>query len=122
VHKALAGQPSQALATPMLELDDQHFFHWPLEFPEVFAKGGFDVVLGNPPWEVLQLSDVEFFSAQNQKIAEAVGVVRKRLINSLANSTDGYDRNLFKAFQIKKMLSPLRASSFVAAVVGLLLR
>lgn len=27
-----------------------HFFHWPLEFPEVFARGGFDLVLGNPPW------------------------------------------------------------------------
>lgn len=26
------------------------FFHWPLEFPEVFAQGGFDVVLGNPPF------------------------------------------------------------------------
>jgi hypothetical protein len=28
----------------------QGFFHWPLEFPEVFADGGFDVVLGNPPF------------------------------------------------------------------------
>lgn len=28
----------------------QRFFHWLLEFPEVFAGGGFDVVLGNPPW------------------------------------------------------------------------
>jgi hypothetical protein len=27
------------------------FFHWHLQFPQVFAKGGFDVVLGNPPWE-----------------------------------------------------------------------
>ncbi len=26
------------------------FFHWHLAFPEVFARGGFDVVLGNPPW------------------------------------------------------------------------
>jgi len=26
------------------------FFHWPLEFPEVLGKGGFDVVLGNPPF------------------------------------------------------------------------
>ncbi len=26
------------------------FFHWRLRFPEVFAKGGFDLVLGNPPW------------------------------------------------------------------------
>jgi hypothetical protein len=26
------------------------FFHWHLQFPQVFARGGFDVVLGNPPW------------------------------------------------------------------------
>ncbi len=26
------------------------FFHWPLEFPDVFVRGGFDVVLGNPPF------------------------------------------------------------------------
>jgi hypothetical protein len=24
--------------------------HWPLAFPQVFARGGFDVILGNPPW------------------------------------------------------------------------
>ena len=27
-----------------------HFFHWHLAFPEVFGRGGFDLVLGNPPW------------------------------------------------------------------------
>lgn len=26
------------------------FFHWFIEFPEVFEKGGFDCVLGNPPF------------------------------------------------------------------------
>jgi hypothetical protein len=32
------------------------FFHWPLEYPEVFARArpGFDVVLANPPWEKLE--------------------------------------------------------------------
>src|SRR5207248_605129 len=25
-------------------------FHWHLEFPDVFANGGFDAILGNPPW------------------------------------------------------------------------
>lgn len=26
------------------------FFHWHLEFPEIFAEGGFDVIIGNPPF------------------------------------------------------------------------
>ncbi|MBI2929596.1 MAG: hypothetical protein HYY24_28360, partial [Verrucomicrobia bacterium] len=29
---------------------ERAFFHWPLAFPEVFAAGGFDVFLGNPPF------------------------------------------------------------------------
>ncbi len=40
----------------------ERFFHWTMEFPEVFyaadgqplAAGGFDAVLGNPPWEMLR--------------------------------------------------------------------
>lgn len=33
------------------ELAETHrFFHWPLEFPDVFASGGFDVILSNPPF------------------------------------------------------------------------
>ncbi|MBW0173946.1 MAG: hypothetical protein KXJ50_10510 [Vulcanococcus sp.] len=41
-----------------------HFFHWELEFPDVFcsARTGFDAVLGNPPWETLQPNSKEFFS------------------------------------------------------------
>jgi hypothetical protein len=39
------------LAGRARELAERHrFFHWPLEFPEVFVEGGFDVVLGNPPF------------------------------------------------------------------------
>ena len=29
---------------------EQRFFHWELEFPEVFIQGGFDAVIGNPPY------------------------------------------------------------------------
>lgn len=37
-------------------------FHWVLEFAEVYAEGGFDVVVGNPPWDVLSASRDDFFS------------------------------------------------------------
>lgn len=37
-------------------------FHWDYEFRDVFADGGFDVVITNPPWEVIQTDEKEFFS------------------------------------------------------------
>jgi len=61
----------------------QPFFHWPLEFPEVFASGGFDIVLSNPPWEMINLIEQEFFAARNPQIAEATGAARKKLIAAL---------------------------------------
>ena len=60
------------------------FFHWFLEFPEVFDKGGFDVVLGNPPWDVLQPEEQVFFRAAGAtEIANAAGNRRKKLIADL---------------------------------------
>lgn len=44
---------------------DLRFFHWELEFPDVFNadSGGFDAVLGNPPWDITKPNSKEFFSA-----------------------------------------------------------
>lgn len=45
------GQPPTLTSTIVAELAEKfRFFHWHLQFPQVFAKGGFDLVLGNPPW------------------------------------------------------------------------
>ncbi|MFH0988480.1 MAG: hypothetical protein V1799_00510 [bacterium] len=42
----------------------QRFFHWELEFPDVFniGRNGFDAMLGNPPWEISKPNSKEFFS------------------------------------------------------------
>jgi hypothetical protein len=42
-----SGQPTaMAIATA----HEKRFFHWFLEFPDIIARGGFDCVLGNPPY------------------------------------------------------------------------
>ncbi len=38
------------------------FFHWHLEFPDVFERGGFSVILGNPPWERIKLQEEEHWA------------------------------------------------------------
>lgn len=45
--------------------------HWPLAFPQVFAVGGFDCVLGNPPWEHVELKEEEYFATRNAWVADA---------------------------------------------------
>lgn len=64
--------------------EEYHFFHWPLEFPEVFSQGGFDVMLGNPPWERIKLQEKEFFQNRDAEIANAANAnARKKMINKL---------------------------------------
>ena len=109
VRKALAGQTPQALRSLLLELEDQRFFHWPLEFPEVFApqqgeaQPGFDVILGNPPWEQIKLQEQEFFAERHDSIATAPNkAARDQLINALRNSDNAADRKLHAEFQTAK--------------------
>jgi hypothetical protein len=46
-------------------------FHWWLAFPQVAAKGGFAVMLGNPPWERIKLQEEEFFATRSPLVAAA---------------------------------------------------
>ncbi len=62
---------------------EAHVLHWPIAFPAIWARGGFDVMLGNPPWEVLQIGEKEFFAARDPDIAELAGAKRKAAISAL---------------------------------------
>lgn len=50
VNKGLSLLQSNTLAKAQVLANAKQFFHWFLEFPEVFNEGGFDCVLGNPPY------------------------------------------------------------------------
>jgi hypothetical protein len=107
---------SESTRAEILRLRDQyHFFHWHLEFPEVFSVpesdagvqrgtgwvGGFDAVVGNPPWERVKLQEQEFFAQRDPAIAKAKNAAaRKRLITELCNNPDG--ARLYTEFEAAK--------------------
>jgi len=75
-----------ALASHIRQIADKHrFFHWHLAFADVFAEGGgFDCVLGNPPWDMLQLNPAEFFASRDPDIANARhSSAREKMIEKL---------------------------------------
>lgn len=59
------------IAAARAACEQARVFHWPLAFPQVFAQGGFDCVLGNPPWERIKLQEEEFFATRHRDVAEA---------------------------------------------------
>ena len=106
VRQRLAGRqiygPLEGTAVDVAEA--ARAFHWPLAFPDVIVEcGGFDVVLGNPPWEVIQLSEQEYFESRVPEIAEMKGAARKRAIAALEQSHPGifadfaHDKRQFEA-------------------------
>lgn len=57
----------------------QRAFVWAQRFPQVFKDGGgFDAVIGNPPWERMKLQEREFFSLSSPEIAAAVSAADRR--------------------------------------------
>ncbi|MFK0688814.1 Eco57I restriction-modification methylase domain-containing protein [Mesorhizobium sp. IMUNJ 23033] len=82
-------------------------FHWPLEFADVMERGGFDCVLGNPPWERIKLQEQEFFASLDPEISEAPNAAaRGKLIAALAKAEAGSrERNLHQAFELAKRVA-----------------
>ena len=76
--------------------DRESFLHWEAAFPDVWQgwqddrpRGGFDAVVGNPPWDRIKLQAVEWFATRAPEVAKAqTAAERKRLIQKLRQGGD----------------------------------
>ena len=86
-------------------LDDERFFNWQVAFPGVWSDwesaglhGGFDAVIGNPPWDRMKLQQVEWFAARRREIALAPRAAdRKRMIADLEKAGEPLSRDFAEA-------------------------
>ena len=71
--------------------EERHFQHWEVAFPGVWEdwestrpRGGFDAVIGNPPWDKIKLQEVEWFAARAPEFAKQQRAAdRKKMVNAL---------------------------------------
>jgi hypothetical protein len=92
VMNALMGQPvaPQKQAAALRLAERTPLLHWRIAFAQVFARGGFTVVLANPPWERMKLQEEEYFAARAPAVAAARNKAeRERAINALATHALG---------------------------------
>jgi len=74
----------------------ERFLHWQVAFPGVWddwesrePKGGFDAVIGNPPWDRIKLQEVEWFATRKPEIARQQRASdRKKMIAALKKAGD----------------------------------
>ncbi|MEF2549633.1 hypothetical protein VQ045_21250 [Aurantimonas sp. E1-2-R+4] len=93
------------LAEAQTLIAEEHFLHWQVAFPGVWTdwendelQGGFDAVIGNPPWDRMKLQQVEWFAARRPDIAMAQRASeRERLIAKLRASSDPLHADYNKA-------------------------
>ena len=76
--------------------DRENFLHWEVAFPGVWHRwqddepvGGFDAIIGNPPWDRIKLQEVEWFATRSPELALApTAAARRRGIKQLRDQGD----------------------------------
>ena len=84
---------------------EERFLNWQVTFPGVWSEwqdtqlnGGFDAVIGNPPWDRMKLQEVEWFAARRPEIALSTRASdRKRKIEELEEKGDPLAEDFAKA-------------------------
>jgi hypothetical protein len=92
----------QATAEAWAMAERKRFFHWFLEFPEIIGRGGFDCLLGNPPY------------LGGKKISGQYGdAVLNLLKTSYSNSDGGVD---LVSYFIRRASDLLKPSGYMAFI------
>ncbi len=112
VWKALNdGKMSRSLQEALKFVRKRRVFHWPLEFFDVTSNGGFDVVIGNPPWDRIKLQEAEYFAAVSSEISTASNAsIRKKMISNLETSKNVLERAIYTDFIAEKRLSEAKSN------------
>jgi hypothetical protein len=63
----LMGKPQKRLLT-ITDIDALEPFHWGYHFDKVFAQGGFDAIIANPPYETFKPQAKEFFAIHSDLV------------------------------------------------------
>ena len=87
---------AEILSQARMLIDEENFLNWQVAFPGIWfdweeenLTGGFDAVVGNPPWDRVKLQQVEWFAARRPEIARAKRAAdRKKMITALAKAGD----------------------------------
>jgi hypothetical protein len=94
---------------------DPHALDWAGAFPQVFGKGkagGFDCVIGNPPWEKVKVEDRQFFSLTDPSTAQAVSASdrKKRIAAMPTVAPELHESYLAARARAQRMLDYARGS------------
>ncbi|MEM5501848.1 hypothetical protein WNY59_09625 [Ahrensia kielensis] len=86
-------------------IEEERFTNWQVTFPGLWTdwnadklSGGFDAIIGNPPWDRIKLQQVEWFAARRREIALAQRASdRKAMITALKTGDDPLAKDFAKA-------------------------
>ncbi|MCI0599692.1 MAG: hypothetical protein L0Y60_09240 [Beijerinckiaceae bacterium] len=100
-----AARFAEILAQARELIAEERFLNWQVSFPGVWANwdsaeltGGFDAVIGNPPWDRMKLQQVEWFAARRREISLAQRASdRQHMIAALENAEDPLAKDFAKA-------------------------
>ena len=95
-HMPRAKRFARLLAQAQALAAEEGFLNWQVAFPGIWQdwegptlRGGFDAVIGNPPWDRIKLQQVEWFAARRPEIAKAQRAAdRKKMIAALEKAAD----------------------------------